>query len=366
MLSFRTVQANEIEAVKDLWAYSFGNDEPFFSRYFKEMYSPALTCGLFLHNQLIVCGQVRTHEIMLRGKPRKCGYLIGITTHVAFRGQGYFKQWMQHIKTWMQEQGYVCAVLVPFEIGAYKPFGFETCYLKQRLTLPIQALTGKLHTTMQEVLNVSELKNIYTQYIKPYHGAIIRDQTAWDYAFLDLAHIQGHAYRIADDSGYVLYAIHDNILKVREMVYLNGQARATLFAFLKGHIGQVTKVVMELPASDKTIFTINDGISPTRRNVTELLPYASGLVLSVEEALDGLEIPKYLKQSVIVTIGENHYQLSAENGILSVQPSMQADEIMMSIGAFSQYYFGAVTCEKNLFLQKILPKMDNYMVEDYL
>ena len=74
--------------MKRLWAAAFGDEEPYFSWYFREIFRPQRTLAVFDGQEMLACLQLAPYTLSLHSQPLPVAYLVGVTTAEAFRHQG--------------------------------------------------------------------------------------------------------------------------------------------------------------------------------------------------------------------------------------------------------------------------------------
>ena len=83
-----------------------------------------------------------------------------------------------------------------------------------------------------------ELKETYKRYAMRTHGAILRDDLAWnEYWLWDSDDIMAAVYynEKNEPDGYVIYWIANEVFHIKDMIFINEDARTGLWNFVAAH-----------------------------------------------------------------------------------------------------------------------------------
>ncbi|MDN6460924.1 MAG: hypothetical protein L0J94_04745, partial [Corynebacterium flavescens] len=79
-------------------------------------------------------------------------------------------------------------------------------------------------------------------------------------------------------TGYVMYWIADEVFHVKEMIYLNQEARMGLWNFIGAHFSMITHVRGNIYKDEPLAFLLDDG------DIKETIkPYFMGRIVDVEQ-----------------------------------------------------------------------------------
>ena len=90
-----------------------------------------------------------------------------------------------------------------------------------------------------------ELKRTYDRCAAGTHGAVIRDELAWnEYWRWDRDDIMAAIYynRDGEPDGYVIYWIENEVFHIKDMIFINEEARTGLWNFVSAHFSMITQV----------------------------------------------------------------------------------------------------------------------------
>lgn len=107
-----------------------------------------------------------------------------------------------------------------------------------------------------------DIKEIYDQFSMQHHGAMLRNKLAWEeYLRWDLDEMTVGIYYNNDDlpTGYLLYWVAEEIFYIKEMVYINEEARVGLWNFISAHFSMITLVKGDIYKGEPLSFVLDDG-----------------------------------------------------------------------------------------------------------
>jgi predicted acetyltransferase len=120
---------------------------------------------------------------------------------------------------------------------------------------PVSGYVERLNTEHPDI------RSVYRQFSSKHHAAMIRNELAWDeYWRWDLDDLTAAVYYDGEHEpkGYLLYWISEDVLHVKEMVYIDQEARNGLWNFISAHFSMVTKVVGSIYMNDPLAFWLED------------------------------------------------------------------------------------------------------------
>lgn len=94
-----------------------------------------------------------------------------------------------------------------------------------------------------------------------HHGAMLRSDLAWEeYLRWDLDDLTVAVYYDEDQKpqGYLLYWIAEEVFHMKEMVFIDGEARAGLWNFISAHFSMITRVKGHIYTTEPLAFLLED------------------------------------------------------------------------------------------------------------
>ena len=106
-----------------------------------------------------------------------------------------------------------------------------------------------------------EVKKAYNRFAYQTHGALIRDDLAWnEYWLWDSDDLMAAIYYNDknEPDGYVLYWIKDEVFHIKDMIFINEEARTGLWNFISAHFSMINKVIGDTYTDEPLAFLFED------------------------------------------------------------------------------------------------------------
>ncbi|WP_053954814.1 GNAT family N-acetyltransferase [Inediibacterium massiliense] len=368
----RFLRKEDTPTAKKLWGYAFETDEPFYSWYFDEVFSPNHSLGIFEEDQLISYLQLNPYTLSLNHSLFETSYVVGVITSPEYRNKGTMKFLIPKAIEEMRNKNHFVSILMPFDTTFYQPYGWELSYSQKKYQIPMSIIG---HFSQREKkyyfneINLDDdfenLNNIYESFLNEYHGYMKRNKKNWDFILKDLIYYGGYAFILKNEQkkpiGYILYFIKDKKFIVREMSYENYTAKKALFSFIYSHISQATHVEWSAPLDESTHLFLKDTIQPEPTNQIGIYPFMCARVIDVKAAIEHCTFHQNIDTKFSIEIkdpyapwNEGIFMVHIENQKANVQKDnhIKAD-LSCSINTFSQLFFGAIDINTAIFMENI-------------
>lgn len=387
---FRMVNEQRLPQVMNLWDYSFEKkDDPFFKWYFSEFCckNNMVIGGFDEQDELQNMLHLNPYMLKIRGFEQLTPYVVGVATAPAARGKHLFKPLLEMAFQVLRSQKFPFVILMPIFAGIYLPYEFAYCYNRHKYSLELDKLNipadSSLNIEYMPVLNKDILAKIYYNITKEWNGVPVRTDFQWEKLLKvhSLENVVCAVCRQDDaDVGYMLYKITDRAFTVIELLAENQQVKNRLLQYAALHKSEADKIEWLAEAWDKTYLHFNDqsmsgSLQPfmMARCIDARLALAK---LPIEETVTDFSLNLLLTDKII---NENNHllKLTVGKGKLTVESTMEEEDVTMNMAAFTQIYFGVYTAselyeagyikcgsqEKLLLLDKLFPKCRNYINE---
>lgn len=392
----RLLQEHDTPSVKKLWGYAFDREEPFYSWYFEEVFNPLNCLGAFIDDQLAGCLQIPPYTLSLNGGCFDASYVVGVVTAPEYRNKGIMKILIKNAIEEIRTRNHSVSILMPFDTGFYKPYGWELCYSQLNYKTPMHFLKsfGSKEGNFQLINmenDIAGLNKIYLTCLKSLNGYVIRNHRNWETILKEFHNYGGYTYQVMDDQGipvgYIQYMLKGDNLMIKEMAYTSQWAKDAIFGFIYSHYSQANTVEWSAPASDNSSLFLRDTIKPKHTNNIALRPFMSARVIDVKNALESCRFPKSVTADFRMMISDSYapwnntgFHVSIENGIpLVTRDASKVPHIHCTINTFTQLFFGAIDLDEAIFmnlvrlhnngadelLREIFKKKNNYINEFY-
>lgn len=220
--------------------------------------------GWFDGENLISQVVVYPMKVRIFGKTFDMGGLTGVGTYPEYSNQGLMHKLIEKALYNMKERGQCISYLYPYSIPYYRRKGWEV--ISDKITYEIQDYQlPKNRQVSGEVrrvpVNSDEIKEAYNRFAAVTHGALLRDTLAWNEYFLwDNDDIMGAVYYNEDGEldGYLIYWVGDEIFHIKDMIFLNEEARIGLWNFVGAHFSMISKVIGNTFTDEPLAFLFED------------------------------------------------------------------------------------------------------------
>ena len=221
--------------------------------------------GWFDGEKLISQIAVYPFQVNIFGRIFEMGGLTGVGTYPEYANMGLMNKLMRQALADMQQKKQSISYLYPYSFPYYRQRGWEI--ISDKMTFEIkdyQMPKVKKVSGYVERLNIEhqDIRMVYKNFSSMHHAAMIRNDLAWDeYWRWDLDELTAAVYydSFHEPQGYLLYWISEDVLHVKEMVYINQEARNGLWNFISAHFSMVSKVVGSTYTNDPLAFWLEDG-----------------------------------------------------------------------------------------------------------
>lgn len=236
--------------------------------------------GWFDGDTLVSQVVVYPMQVQIFGKTYSMGGLTGVGTYPEYSNMGLMHKLLEQALKNMRKKGQYISYLYPYSIPYYRRKGWEL--ISDKISYEIQDY--QLPKNRQVPGNVrrvktdsEELKKTYARYAKNTHGAVIRDELAWnEYWLWDKDDIMAAIYYDENDvpDGYLIYWIENEVFYVKDMIFNSEEARTGLWNFVSAHFSMIDKVKGNTYTDESLTFLLEDA------SIKEVIsPYYMGRIV---------------------------------------------------------------------------------------
>lgn len=244
----RFATKEETSQVERLWAYSFHHDSEAFCHWYFHDYYRHKEClvAIGADGDIYATLQLIESHLEKNGKNLKGAYIVGVAVSPEARDEKLAKALMLYAENYAKQEGFDFLLLMPFEAGFYYPFGYTFVDYHHLLNLSMTELTkvkkeGKYQKVDLENPPLDLLLELYLKSQEVYLIKFLRNQRHLNALVKDTLIEGGHGYiywRNEKPVGYLFYTLTD-CFNVRELVYLDEEAKEALYHFILSHASQV-------------------------------------------------------------------------------------------------------------------------------
>ena len=240
--------------------------------------------GWFDQENLVSQVAVYPMKVKIYGRTYDMGGLTGVGTYPEYSNQGLMHKLLEQALKNMRKKGQYISYLFPYSIPYYRRKGWEIIsdkisYEIEDYQLPKnQQVSGDVRRVE---CNSAELRRTYEIYAQRTHGAILRDELAWnEYWLWDSDDIMAAIYYDENNEpcGYLIYWIANDVFHIKDMIFTNENARAGLWNFISAHFSMIDKVVGATYTDEPLAFLLEDA------SITETIsPYYMARIVDFQE-----------------------------------------------------------------------------------
>lgn len=296
-LEIRPVTVHEVDQYNDLLRYVFqvtdqelvdsGYESGEIVRAKLPVIKESDVIGWFKDKELVSSMAIYPCTVNIHGVLYAMAGLTGVGTYPEYSGHGLMHDLIKVGLNHMRAHEQWISFLYPYSIPFYREKGWEI--ISDHLTfdvrdtqLPKQEVVPG-HVERGDIDDPDVFKT-YDRFAHQTHGAMIRNQLNWDEYWRwenEEERFVGIYYDAQERStGYVMYWIADEVFHVKEMIYLNQEARMGLWNFIGAHFSMITHVRGNIYKDEPLAFLLDDG------DIKETIkPYFMGRIVDVEQFL---------------------------------------------------------------------------------
>ena len=240
--------------------------------------------GCFDGDELVSQIAVYPLKMNIYGAVYPVGFVTSVCTYPEYSGRGIMKRIMHKSLEHMRQRGQSVALLFPYSIPLYRKMGWEivsnkiSYTVKDRQIPTTPRVPGSVHRVNWEN---EDFRNLHAQFAAATHGCLFRNNLAWEeYWRWDEDDTMVAIYYDAAEkpAGYMVYLIKDDIMHIKEMIYLNREAQEGLWGYIRAHDSMIDEVHGNSYFGEPIAFELDDG------DIREIIrPYIMGRIVDAEQ-----------------------------------------------------------------------------------
>ncbi|WFD11562.1 GNAT family N-acetyltransferase [Tepidibacter hydrothermalis] len=363
-MKIRFAQEEDLQKIKNMWEYCFGDTEMFMNYYFDHKYKCENTLVVEDGSSVISSLQLNQYKIKINNNIYDTSYVVGVSTLPEARGVGAMKDLMSTMLNELYNKKQVVSILMPIDYRLYRRFGYEHCYDQMNYEIDMELLKDfRSKGVFKKASNkdIDFIINIYDCFLKDKNGYVKRDKNYYDNLFKEIESESGYVYIHENKElmdGYIIYFKMDDTMFVREIAYKNIDALKSILKFIYNHNTQFKKVSINSIIDDKIKLII-----PALKKIDmNIKPFMMGRVINVENFIKDLNIKEDINLKLRVKdefIDQNNKTFLINNkGIVFTD---EKEDVSIDINTFSQLAFSYIDVDEAVFLGNIDMKDTSYI-----
>lgn len=383
-MNLRYAKREDLDNIKDIWNYCFGDEEAFVDYYFNNKYKEENTILVEEDGELQSSLQLNQYKIKLNDKIYDTSYVVGVSTYPQARGKGLMKNIMDFSLKDMYNRGQLVSLLMPIDYRLYRKYGYEHCYDQIEYKLDVESLKSfKVNGEFEKATDkhINAMIDIYNSELSNSNGYVVRDKNYYVNLFKEIRCENGHFYIHKDNDfeGYIIYFINGDTLFVREILYKNIKSLESMLKFIYNHNTQCKNITIMTPIIDKIRYILPN----PRNNNINIKPFMMGRIINLEGFLSNLDTEVVESEKITLDVIDNQieenngcFEIYIKDNKVNIEKTNKKPQLTLSINSLSQLAFSYLNLEEVIFLNNlevedicknvlnnIFIKRDNYINE---
>ena len=249
-------------------------------------FEAAMALGCFDRETLISQIAVYPLKANIYDSVYPIGFVTSVCTYPEYTGHGIMKRLMYQALVHMRERKQPFGMLFPYSIPLYRRFGWEIISNKISFTVKDRQIPSKAKApgyVRRVNWENKDFMNLHTRFASSTHGCLFRNSLAWEEYWRwdeDDTVVAVYYDQHATPMGYMVYLIKDDIMHIKEMIYINREAHEGLWEYIRAHDSMIDEVRGNSYFNEPIAFEMDDG------DIREMIrPYIMGRIVDVEEFL---------------------------------------------------------------------------------
>jgi predicted acetyltransferase len=242
--------------------------------------------GWFFEGHLASQVVVYPMRVNIHGKIYEMGGITGVATYPEYTGHGLIHKLMKNALAHMREEKQYISFLYPYSIPFYRKQGWEVVSDKMTFSIkdtqlphrkPVDGMMRRVDAEDNE-----DIHKVYEYFALQHHGALLRDKLEWQeyWRWESDDDVMAAVYYDAKNKplGFVVYYIENDVFRIKEMVYLNMEAKNGIWNYISAHFSMIDEVRGDNYSGEAISFQFEDSeISET------IEPYIMARIVDVEK-----------------------------------------------------------------------------------
>lgn len=383
-MNLRYAKKEDLDTIKDIWNYCFGDGEAFVDYYFNNKYEENNTIVVEEDGEILSSLQLNQYKIKLNNKIYDTSYVVGVSTYPQARGKGFMRNVMDFSLRDMYNRGQLVSLLMPIDYRLYRKYGYEHCYDQLEYKLDVESLRQfKIHGDFKKAkdYHIEAMIDIYESELVDCNGCVHRDRAYYENLFKEVKCENGHFYIHKEDdfNGYIIYFINGDTLFVREILYKNMKSLKSMLKFIYNHNTQCKNITIMAPVVDN----IRHILPNLKTNDINIKPFMMGRIINLEGFMKSIDVKELESDKIVLEVIDNQieenngcFEICIENNKVNIVRTDKSVDLSLDINYVNQLAFSYLDLRQVLFLNdikvedkvhnildKIFSKKENYVNE---
>ena len=203
-------------------------------------------------------------QVNIFGQMYKMGGVTGVATYPEYMNLGLMSSLIKTALNSMRENHQCVSMLVPYMIPYYRKKGWEIVTDKMTYTIkdtqlpkrrPVPGMVERVDTASEDI------HRVHDAFTRMRHGALKRNELEWEEYWrweADDVIVAVYYNEAGEPKGYLVYYIANDVFRIKELVYINQEARHGLWNYVSAHFSMIDKVVGTNYTNEPMAFLLED------------------------------------------------------------------------------------------------------------
>lgn len=203
-------------------------------------------------------------QVNIFGQMYKMGGVTGVATYPEYMNLGLMSSLIKTALDSMRANHQCVSMLVPYMIPYYRKKGWEIVTDKMTYTIKDTQLPKRREVSgMVERVGIDseDLRIVHNAFTRMRHGALKRNELEWEEYWrweADDVIVAVYYNEAGEPKGYLVYYIANDVFRIKELVYINQEARHGLWNYVSAHFSMIDKVVGTNYTNEPMAFLLED------------------------------------------------------------------------------------------------------------
>ncbi len=219
--------------VYSMWKNIFSHDDGGYTDYYFNVYYESLdTFVKKVDDEVVGCASKHSHEVVFNERLLKCSMIVGVAVKEEYRQKGYMNEMMQAMLDEANHQELI-TMIQAYDPNIYSKYGFETVYFQRVWNIKKENIK-KIRPQVTRIPNALDCLKLYGKFVSRFSGYYIRDLNYFEKYIKEVTALKGKiiSYYNKDElEGYAVVYEDNNVLEIKECIYLNSTALLHIFNY---------------------------------------------------------------------------------------------------------------------------------------
>lgn len=360
-MKFRKAEKKDINAIAETKKYTYGYSDEYLNNYMNKLFFTDKCIVGEEDSEISAYIQRIDYGIINRFSSLTAGYISDVYTAPAKRRMGYMTECIKQLLESMHNEQMPFVFCVPFDYKIFDSIGFRLVsdikeYHITADDIPSYKINGVMKNNIRfenpDESFINRISDIYDSYMKR-NGArlyAMRSNIYWRNMLDDFINGYGGNFAVLYEdfqniSGYVLYTMEKDVLRVYEYAYKNLKAYKSILAFIKNYKYQTKKIIIKAAEDDMAYLDFAGN-----NNLIKIMPFAMARITNIHRVLTEMRTEL---SGINIRIFDPI--ISSNNGVWSigadgVTPTSDSYDFETDIGTFTQLYLGYISAAEAFYM----------------